>query len=436
MIVNFSVQNFGSIKDKQTLSFDADKSTHLEDHYIIKTNSGLRLLKLALIYGANASGKTTILKALDFLREIVLEPAKKKTDSLEFNPFLFDTKTPKQNSVLSLDFIQNEVRYFYEVEFNKNAIVNEELNFFNPNKANVFKRTTDIKKQFTEITFGSKIKKDKAFEKTLESNTLWNNTVLGGFLKTNIELKELKEVTDWFKDYLKRLIYTRTDLQGYVTERINKTEIEKELVVNILRKADFNISNILIQEEEKDIPDGFLEFIEKQLKTPDEQINKLKSKRKITSVNLEFEHSVNDKKYTLPFELESQGTRRYYGFAGLLSLLIRNSVVFPIDELEASLHPELYIHFLLSFLINSNKSQIIATTHNREILDSKDIFRNDVIWFADKSETCATELYSLSDFDSSIVRDTSNIFNAYKSGKLGGTPNLGDYYIDISNEKK
>ena len=247
----------------------------------------------------------------------------------------------------------------------------------------------------------------------MESNTLWNNTVLGGFLKTNIELKELKEVTDWFKDYLKRLIYTRTDLKGYVTERIDRTEIEKELVVNILRKADFNISNILIQEEEKDIPDGFLEFIEKQLKTPDEQINELKSKGKITSVNLEFEHTVDNKKYNLPFELESQGTRRYYGFAGLLSLLIRNSVAFPIDELEASLHPELYLHFLLSFLINSKKSQIIATTHNREILDSKDIFRNDAIWFADKSETCATELYSLSDFDSSIVRDTSNIFNAY-----------------------
>ena len=92
MIVNFSVQNFGSIKDKQILSFEADKSTHLEDHYVIKANSGLRLLKLALIYGANASGKTTILKALDFLREIVLEPAKKKTDTLEFNHFLFDSK--------------------------------------------------------------------------------------------------------------------------------------------------------------------------------------------------------------------------------------------------------------------------------------------------------------------------------------------------------
>ena len=87
-------------------------------------------------------------------------------------------------------------------------------------------------------------------------------------------------------------------------------------------------------------------------------------------------------------------------------------------------------------MVNSKKSQIIATTHNREILNNKDIFRNDAIWFTDKTETCSTELYSLSDFDSSIIRDTSNVYNAYKIGKLGGVPNLGDYYIDISNEKK
>jgi AAA15 family ATPase/GTPase len=436
MIVTFSVQNFGSIKEKQTLSFEAEKSSHLEDHYIIGATGGLRLLKLALIYGANASGKTTILKAIDFLRTLVLEPAEKKTDNLEFSPFLFDSETPKKNSIFSIEFIQNEIRYFYEVELNKNAISKEELNFFNPNKANVFKRTTNQNKQLTEITFGSKIKKDKTVDKSLESNTLWNNTVLGGFLKTNIELKELKEATDWFKNYLNPLIFSRTELEGYVTSRIDRTEIEKDLVVSILKKADFNISDILIQEEEKEIPDGFLEFIEKQLKTPDEKIKDLKTKGKITSVNLEFEHTVNSKKYSLPFDFESHGTRRYYGFAGLLSLLINSSTAFSIDELEASLHPELYVHFLLSFLINSKKSQIIATTHNREILINKDIFRNDAIWFTDKSETSATELYSLADFDSSVVRDTSNIFNAYKTGKLGGAPNLGDYYIDISNEKK
>jgi AAA15 family ATPase/GTPase len=87
MIINFAIQNFGSVKDKQTLSFEANKTEHLEDTYIINVG-GMRLLKLILIYGSNASGKTTILKALDFLRDIVIMPNDKKTDELDFEPFL------------------------------------------------------------------------------------------------------------------------------------------------------------------------------------------------------------------------------------------------------------------------------------------------------------------------------------------------------------
>lgn len=431
MIINFSIQNFGSVKDKQTLTFEADKSDHLENSYIIHTN-GLRLLKIALIYGANASGKTTILKALEFLRDIVLEPETKKTDELDFQPFLFDSETPNQNSVISIEFIANETKYFYEVEFFRKAVVNETLNFYNPNKANVYKRTTDINNQFTEIKFGSKIKIDKTIEKNLEANTLWNNTVLGGFLKTNVDVKELKEAVEWFKNYLRPLIFTKTQLEGFVTSKIDKGELSKLDIINILKKADFHISDIVIQKEEKEIPDGFIEFVKKQLKAPDNEVKKLEEKGKITSVNIEFEHTVNQTKYTLPIEMESQGTRRFYGFAGLLALLIKNSTAFPIDELESSLHPDLYTHFILSFLLNTDKSQIIATTHNREILDNKNIFRNDAIWFTDKNDNCSTELYSLADFDSSIVRNTTNIYNAYKSGKLKGTPNLGDNFIDLS----
>jgi AAA15 family ATPase/GTPase len=431
MIINFSVQNFGSIKDKQTLSFEADKSTHLEDAYIVNFG-GQRILKLALIYGANASGKTTILKALDFLRDIVLEPERKKTNELDFSPFLFDLNTPKQNSIISIEFFQNDIKYFYEVEFFKKAIVSEALFFYNPNKANVFKRKTNLSNQFTEISFGSKISADKVFEKTLESNTLWNNTVLGGYLKTNIDLKELQEVVDWFKNYLSPLVYTRTELEGFVTSRIESKVISKADVVTILKKADFNISDIVIEEKEEKIPDGLIEFLKKQVKEHSDKIKELEERGKVTAVNIEFEHTVNNTKYTLPLEFESQGTRRYYGFSGLLALLIKNSTAFPIDELEASLHPDLYLHFILSFLLNSKASQIIATTHNREILDNKDIFRNDAIWFTDKQDSCATELYSLTDFDSSIVRNTTNILNAYKSGKLSGTPNLGDTFIDLS----
>jgi len=430
MIINFGVQNFGSIKEKQILSFEADKSNHLEDSYIINTNGGIRLLKLALIYGANASGKTTVLMALEFLRDIVLEPEEKKTDELDFNPFLFDENTPNQNSIISIEFIQNKTKYIYEVEFFKKAIVNEKLDFFYPNKANIFKRKTDLKNQLTEINFGNKIKKDKTSEKTLVANTLWNNTVLGGFLKTNIDIKELKEVTDWFENYLNPLVFSRTSLEGFVTSKIEKGEISKSDVINILKKADFNISDLSIDKEVK-MP-AEIEKVFKALDLPDEEIEKMKNNPPREIV---FEHKINDKKYKLPLEHESEGTRRYYGFAGLLALLINNSIAIPIDELEASLHPDLYIHFILSFLLNSEKSQIIATTHNREILNNKDIFRNDSIWFTDKSENCSTELYSLIDFDTSVVRDTSNILNAYKSGKLKGTPNLGDYFIDLKNEK-
>ncbi|WP_336069075.1 ATP-binding protein [Mesoflavibacter sp. CH_XMU1404-2] len=429
MIINFSLQNFGSVKDKQTLTFEADKSEHLNDFYIVNRN-GFRLLKLALIYGANASGKTTILNGLEFLRDLVLEPEEKKTDELEFKPFLFDEQTPNQNSILSIDFLQNGIRYDYEVEFTEQAIVSEKLDNYNPKKANIFTRKTDLKHQFSEIKFGSKIKKDKTFKKTLESNTLWNNTVLGGYLKTNIDFIELNETVDWFSNYLKPLVYTRTKLEGFVTSIIEDKEIQKKDVINILKKADFHISDILIQEKSEELPEGFIDFVEK-LEISNDRVDKLKEEGKVTSVSIDFEHTVNGKKYSLPIDLESQGTRRYYGFAGLLALLIKNKNIIPIDELESSLHPDLYIQFILSFLVNSQNSQILATTHNREILDNKDLFRNDAIWFTNKSENCSTQLYSLADFDTSVVRDTTNVLNAYKSGKLKGKPNLGDYYIDL-----
>lgn len=430
MILNLSVTNFGSIKNKQTLSFEADKSTYLEDYYVIKSGN-YRVLKVALIYGANASGKTTILKALEFLRDLVLKPEEKKTDKFEFEPFLFCPNSPKKKSILSIEFLQNGIKYLYKVEFFKQAIVKEELKYYNPNSAFVFKRSTDLSNQFTKINFGSKIKNNTTSRKILESNTLWNNTVLGGFLKTNINVKELQEVIDWFESYLRPLIYTKTELYNYVTAHIDESKIKKDDVINILKKADFNISDILIQSEETDIPDGLLEFLEKRGNTSEEDLKKIKTDGKINRINLQLEHTVDNISYKLPFELESQGTKRYYSFAGLLSLLINRSIAFPIDELESSLHPDLYKHFILSFLNNSKKSQILATTHNREILNNKDIFRDDAIWITDKSESSATELYSLADFDSSVIRDTTNRYNVYKSGKLGGVPNLGDIYLNI-----
>ena len=396
MIVNFSIQNFGSIKDKQTLSFEADASNHLENTYVVHT-AGKRLLKLALIYGANASGKTTILKALDFLRDLVVNPKEKKTDILHFDPFLFDAQTPLQPTELSIEFVHEEVCYQYEITFTSQAVISEALYIDTFQKVLVYNRTTDIEEQFTKISFGDKITIDKNALQVLELNTLWNNTVLGGFLKTNINLEEFRRVADWFQNYLKPIIAPQTQLGTYITKKISKEEVSKKEIVSILKKADFNISDIIIQENER-------------------------------QTNLFLEHTIDNISYNLPINAESEGTKRFYGFAGLLALLIKTPTIFPIDELESSLHPDLYTHFLLSFLQNAQQSQLIATTHNRELLGDSDIFREDVIWFTDKGKDCATQLYSLADFDTSTIK---NILSAYKIGKFSGVPRLSDTFIDL-----
>ena len=413
MIVNFSIQNFGSIKDKQTLSFEADASKHLEDTYVVHT-AGKRLLKLALIYGANASGKTTVLKALDFLRDLVVNPKEKKTDILHFDPFLFDVQTPLQPTELSIEFVHEKVCYQYEVAFTRQAIISEALYIDTFDKVLVYSRTTDIEEQLTKISFGDKITIDKNAQQVLELNTLWNNTVLGGFLKTNINLEEFRRVADWFQNYLKPIVAPDTKLDTYVTNKIDDKKITKEEILEILKKADFNISDMVIRKKEEIVPEDLLRFFKGQIEIEGRII---------------FQHKIDNVFYSLPMEKESEGTKRFYGFAGLLALLIKTPTIFPIDELESSLHPDLYTHFLLSFLQNAQHSQLIATTHNRELLGDTDIFRNDVIWFTDKGEDCATQLYSLADFDTSTIK---NILNAYKIGKFSAIPRLSDTFIDVT----
>ena len=437
MILNFSIQNFGSIKDKQTLSFEADKSDHLEEAYVTRCG-GRRILKLALLYGANASGKTTVLKALDFLRELVVEPKSKKTERLDFEPYLFDPDTPKQPTVLSIEFIRNEVRYAYRVEFTQEAVVAEELYaYYTPNKARIYQRTTDLERQFVEIKFGSKMTKSKAVKQSLTANTLWNDTVLGGYLKTNVDSKELQEVVNWFKLYLKRMVQPQTSFEDLMFFQMEDGEILSSDMIPILQQADLCISDIIIQSREivgRQEVEDFLSLINDHHSVISKgDVIELKEEAKVVIKKVMLEHTVNGEKYQLPLEEESRGTRRYYEFAGLLVLFIKDPRVMLIDELETSLHPDLYRHFIVSYLLNTKDSQILATTHNRELLDDRDLFRNDAIWFTDKSNADATELYSLADFDRSVIGKKTNVLNAYKSGKLSGTPILGDTHIDLNH---
>jgi len=144
MIINFSIRNFKVIKEKITLSFEATSSDHLAEYYIESPFKNLRVLRLALIYGPNASGKTTILEALNFLRNLVIKPLPDKSSSFtDLKPFLGDKNFKKQNTSFELEFVTNGTKYLYEVELNQKAIIKESLyrfkpkNFYYPIRTNI-----------------------------------------------------------------------------------------------------------------------------------------------------------------------------------------------------------------------------------------------------------------------------------------------------------
>lgn len=137
----------------------------------------------------------------------------------------------------------------------------------------------------------------------------------------------------------------------------------------------------------------------------------------------------------LDFNEESNGTKRYYELSSILLKLTNESHFVTVDELESRMHPDLYQHFLNTYLSNAKNSQLVFTTHMREFLNDRDLFRDDSVWFTEKNDIGATQLYSLADFGSDILRNSSNRYNAYRIGRLGAIPNLGGTHINIENRQ-
>lgn len=404
MIINFLVKNFKSINNEINLSFEAVDS-EMDRYYTYKSNKE-KILKIAMIYGANASGKTNILKALYFLVQFILNSPKQKDETIDITPFLF-TDNIFPNSYFKIEFLIDDIKYLYQLELSSEKVINEKLYYYNPNRALVFDKAN--------FKFGSKIKISKSQKEALFNNTLYNNSLLSGYLKTNINIKEFDNAIRWFKKVLPP-IFPKTDLVAFAVNTLEKKSLDKDFILDILQNADFEIDDYEIKKSEVD---SEIIDILKQIGKEESDLKKLE---------IFFTHL---KKYRLEYNEESSGTQRYYQLSIMLALLLKESLILPIDELEASLHPDLLKHFILSFLVNSKKSQLIFTTHSRELLLEKDMLRQDTIWFTQKNPKGATELFSVSDFDTTIIRKESSLYNAYKSGKFGAVPNLKDYFLDI-----
>ncbi|GBU08678.1 hypothetical protein AwDysgo_20090 [Bacteroidales bacterium] len=399
MILELKFKNFRSAKDWQILSFEASADKIAEQYYCTVIND-TRVLKMGILYGANASGKTNVLLALNFLRKLAIMPRVNKSEKTGFIPFLLDDETKKGSGSFELTFFVGDIKHVYSIEVDNSSVLQETLKYY-PGKqpAEIFSRTTI--EGITHIQLGSKIKLNAAEQDKLQVNTLSNMSVVAAFATANFVFPELERVYNYFFKQWLPLLQPQTDLRKWGNKEVEADSEHKAFLLDLLHRADFNISGFDFQQNE---------------------INKKTS-------DLLFEHtiSVNGQSsvHYLPDMLESAGTMRYYGLGKILSTLLENDAIIPIDELENSLHPDLFAHFINLFLVNSTRSQLIFSTHNLQSLDTEDL-RKDAVWFTEKHEDGSTELYSLDDFN---IRNGVSFLNAYNAGKFGAKPTLGSIFI-------
>ncbi len=423
MIQEFSVENFRSIKKKQTLSFLANNKIHsgAEDYLCTQITDSVRLLKLCVLYGYNASGKTNLLKALGFLRTIVLSSPETKDEETIFIPFALDEKTREQPGTFSLIFFINRVRYEYVVSIDRKRIYNESLCFSPEGRvATLFTRTFDEENLVSKLTIGAKCSFSTKDKTILNGNTLENSTVLHAYQKSNIHSNVLDTVVLYFKENLMPMITPSVLLRDWSIERLADDVKRKQFYVKFLEKADFQIADLEVKNKKISVDDELLSNLLEQ-GAPSGLINQLKKDRHIETKELFFMHETSQGQYPILAEDESHGTLRYFGLGGVLQEIIAKTHIVTIDELESSLHPDLATFFLQMFLMNSKDSQILATTHASYIMEL-DYMRNDMVWFCEKNEYGASEYYCAQDFK---LHKNNNLANFYRIGKLGAKPILG-----------
>ncbi len=438
MVLEFSFSNFGPVKEKVTLSFEATNDDTLHNYYVSELRDGTKILKLGMVYGPNASGKTTILNALQLLRDLVMKPLDQKTDQIKYKKHLLG-KAPKKNTEFNLIFYLNDIKYDYKISFNNSHISKEILNYYpNDVQALFYKREYDGK--VSNIKFGGTVEEvNSKDEKRLEANTIKNVTVLGAYLKTNVSVTAIDSIIQWFDRGLLPLISPndKANLFDWTNRSIENGRIKKENVIQLLKSADLNISDLKFIEDEIDLSDEMLQQIDK-MDIPDSAKEEIKKERKIRSLDVQFLHEFKELKsgrtsFPLEKEDESNGTIRYYQLLGPLLLAIKENGFLFIDEIDSSLHPDLFEQLIVNFLENSDNAQLLFTTHNISLLKERDILRNDTIWFTEKSKLGATDLFSLAEFKSDKIRKDSSIFNAYNIGKLGAKPKTSSVKLDKDN---
>ena len=424
MIQEFQVQNFYSIRERQTISFVPNNDDNMRGQYVHQVSEGVELLKIGIVYGSNASGKTTLLNALSYFRSVMLDKPESKNDGMGYYPFLLDNHSRDEHSQMQMTFWVDGEKYVLNLEFDSKRIYEESLIVYTSVRpTTLYKRVYQSESDHTEVIFGNKAGIDKATGRAIEGNTTNNCTVMAAFGQTNAHASRLNDVFDFFLAGLQNILSPRDSLSFDVkTElRNDKDGKKKRFLLQLLKASDFNIVDMTLDEREDSITPE-METTIKSAPIPEEAKIEMLRRGTIKHDDIMFMHTGEDGEYELHERLESAGTHRFLGMSIVLYYVLHENNFIPVDEIETSIHYELLSYFIKLFLANSEgSSQLLMTTHDINLLN-EDFIRRDVVWFTDKSKEGATQVKRLSSLG---LHKTMNPYNAYKQGKLVDLPFLG-----------
>ncbi len=403
MLVEFTVGNFLSLKELSSISLVAstlkERHTDEQDMTFNIGDGGITLLKSAVIYGANGSGKSNFIKALEFFKWYVINSSKQTQakENVDLENFRLNSESAKSPSYFEAIFMYKEVRYRYGFETDNTEVHREWLY-----RRNTSKRSKEIELFFREgetynIHQSMGVAKEITDKKMVRSNALLLSVVAQFNDSTAVD------ILDWLSQCTIITSLKDPQIMSNAIAQLDNREF-KERVINFVKYADLGI----------------------------EQIGKIDNQ--VVSTHIQYDddgHEVGHISFNFQRN-ESEGTIKYFALAyPIINVLDRGGRLF-IDEFDAKMHPMLTYNIVALFNsrhTNPHNAQLIFTTHDTNLL-SPTIFRRDQIWFTQKDRYGASELYPLSDYK---VRGSASFEKDYLSGRYGAVPIIGDLSDIFSN---
>ncbi len=442
MLVEFSVENFRSLRERVTLSMIAARlrarNERMDSDNVIEMNDKLALLRSAMIYGANASGKSNIIQAVTFMRSFVMNSARlQDEDTISVEPFRLDTSGPISPSTFEIVFLMEGVQYRYGFSVTTRRVVAEWL-YFIPTLREVELFIRDEE----GIHLGARFREGRGLQELNLDNKLFLS-VVAQFKKGDVA----RRVREWFRLTCRTL--TAVDDRGYLPftmDCIEQGRYRKPLEEFVCR-LDLDIVGLNVEETPMPahlapIHDLITAMQKGASKNPNVQLDLPGLTADRTMKELRTSHAIRDEHGQVVEEqefsaqaMESEGTQKLIALAGpLLDVLTKGLVLF-LDEIDARLHPLITAAILKLFnspTTNPKNAQIICTTHDTNLLD-RQLFRRDQIYFVEKDAKAISHLYSLAEFKlanhegaARTIRNDASFARDYIQGRYGAIPYLGD----------